>query len=118
MELTISHSTRLSVAVATSREKSTYELGDRVMVQGYAVKGMVLVFENDFTLEDAIGSYGRSLEASMHVTNSMPLASSLFLPVDTVNCVATLKVLCDMQARIWARSKKTGHIHRARTTTG
>jgi hypothetical protein len=28
----------------------------------------------------------------MRVTNGIPLGSSLLLPVDTVNCVATLKV--------------------------
>jgi hypothetical protein len=32
-----------------------------------------------------------SLEASRSVTNGIPLGCPLFLPVDTVNCVQTLK---------------------------
>jgi hypothetical protein len=53
--------------------------------------GTVRVFRQKFTLEDAIGSYACSLEANTGVTNSIPLGSSLLLPVDTVNCVQTLK---------------------------
>jgi hypothetical protein len=49
-------------------------------------------FRQRFTLEDAIGSHACSLEANMRVTNGIPLGSSLLLPVDTVNCVQTLKV--------------------------
>jgi hypothetical protein len=53
----------------------------------------MLGFEQDFALEDAIGSHACSLEASMRVTNGMPLELSLFLPVDNnVNCVTTLKL--------------------------
>jgi hypothetical protein len=52
----------------------------------------VRVFRQKFTLEDAIGSHACSLEANTRVTNGIPLGSSLFLPVDTVNCVQTLKV--------------------------
>jgi hypothetical protein len=51
----------------------------------------VRVFRQKFTLEDAIGSHACSLEASRRVTNGIPLGSSLFLPVHTVNCVQTLK---------------------------
>jgi hypothetical protein len=40
---------------------------------------------------NAIGSHACSLEANMRVTNGIPLGSSLLLPVDTVNCVQTLK---------------------------
>jgi hypothetical protein len=48
-------------------------------------------FRQKFTLEDAIGSHACSLEANTRVTNGLPLGSSLLLPVDTVNCVQTLK---------------------------
>jgi hypothetical protein len=48
-------------------------------------------FRQKFTLEDAIGSHACSLEANTRVTNGIPLGSSPLLPVDTVNCVATLK---------------------------
>jgi hypothetical protein len=44
-------------------------------------------FRQKFTPEDAIGSHACSLEASMHVTNGIPLGSSLLLRVDTVTCV-------------------------------
>jgi hypothetical protein len=54
--------------------------------------GTVRVFRQKFTLEDAIGSHACSLEASRRVTNGVPLGSSLFLPLHTVNCVQTLKV--------------------------
>jgi hypothetical protein len=57
-------------------------------------KGTVRVFRQKFTLEDAIGSHACSLEANTRVTNGIPLGSSLFLPVDTVNCVQTLKAPC------------------------
>jgi hypothetical protein len=40
--------------------------------------GMVLGFEQDFSLEDAIGSHAfPPLEANMRVTNSIPLGSPL-----------------------------------------
>jgi DNA helicase INO80 len=54
-------------------------------------KRTVRVFRQKFTLEDAIGSQACSLEANMHVTNGIPLGCSPLLPVDTVNCVQTLK---------------------------
>jgi hypothetical protein len=57
-------------------------------VQAY---GMVRVFQQKFTLEDAIGSHACSLEANTRVTNGIPLGCSLLLPVDTVNFVQTLK---------------------------
>jgi hypothetical protein len=44
-----------------------------------------------FTLEGAIGSHACSLEASMRVTNGIPLGCSLHLPIGIVNCVQTLK---------------------------
>jgi hypothetical protein len=50
-------------------------------------------FRQKFTLEDAIGSHACSLEANTRVTNGIHLGTSLLLPVDTVNCVQTLKVL-------------------------
>jgi hypothetical protein len=53
--------------------------------------GMVRVFRQKFTLEDAIGSHACSLEANTRVTNGIPLGCSLLLPVGTVNCVQTLK---------------------------
>jgi hypothetical protein len=49
-------------------------------------------FRQKFTLEDAIGSHACSLEANTRVTNGISLGSSLFIPVDTLNCVQTLKV--------------------------
>jgi hypothetical protein len=52
----------------------------------------VRIFRQKFTLEDAIGIHACSLEANTRVTNGIPLGSSLFLPVCTVNCVQTLKV--------------------------
>jgi hypothetical protein len=54
--------------------------------------GTVRGFRQKFTLEDAIGSHACSLEANTRVTKGSPLESSLLLPVDTVNCVQTLKV--------------------------
>jgi hypothetical protein len=54
--------------------------------------GTVRFFQQKFALEDAIGSLAFSLEANMRVTNGIPLGCSLLLLVDTVNCVATLKV--------------------------
>jgi hypothetical protein len=48
-------------------------------------------FRQKFTLENAIGSHACSLQANTRVTNGIPLGSSLLLPVDTVNCVQTLK---------------------------
>jgi hypothetical protein len=51
----------------------------------------LLFFRQKFTLEDAIGSHACSLEANMRVTNGIPLRCSLVLPVDTANCVQTLK---------------------------
>jgi hypothetical protein len=56
------------------------------------------VFEQDFALEDAIGSHACSLhacslQANMRVTNSIPLGSPLlFTVVATINHVETLKV--------------------------
>jgi hypothetical protein len=55
--------------------------------------GMVLVFEQDFALEDAIGSHACSLEATMRVSNGIPLGSPLLLPVATMNYAQTLKVM-------------------------
>jgi hypothetical protein len=52
----------------------------------------VRVFRQKLTLEDAIGSHTCSLEANMHVTNGIPIGSSLLLPVHTVNSVQTRKV--------------------------
>jgi hypothetical protein len=43
------------------------------------------------TLANVIGSHAYSLEASMRVTNSIPLGSPFFLPVDAVNLVETLQ---------------------------
>ena len=51
------------------------------------------VFRQKFTLEDVIGSHACSLEVNIRVTNGIPLGSPLLLPVGTVNCVQTLKVL-------------------------
>jgi hypothetical protein len=53
--------------------------------------GTVRVFRQKFTFEDAIGSHACSLEANTRVTNGIPFGSSLLLPVDTVNCIQTLK---------------------------
>jgi NAD-dependent SIR2 family protein deacetylase len=53
-------------------------------------------FRQKFTIEDAIGSHACSLEANMHVTNGIPLGSSLLLPFCTVNCGQTLKVKPDI----------------------
>jgi hypothetical protein len=53
--------------------------------------GTVPVFRQQFTLEDAIGFHGCSLEVSMRVTNGIPPGHSLLLPVDVVNSVQTLK---------------------------
>jgi hypothetical protein len=51
----------------------------------------VLVFRQQITPEDAIGFHACSLEASMHVTNGIPLGCPLPLTVTTVNSVQTLK---------------------------
>jgi hypothetical protein len=45
----------------------------------------VLVFRQEFTRADAIGSHASSLEANMRMTNGIPLGYSLLLPVGTVN---------------------------------
>jgi hypothetical protein len=66
------------------RLTSTVQMCSRVMCT-------VRVFRQKFTLEDAIGSHACSLEANIRVTNGIPLGSPLILPVDTVNCVQTLK---------------------------
>jgi hypothetical protein len=52
----------------------------------------VLGFRQEFTLEDAIGSHGCSLEVSMRVASGIPLGCSLLLPVGTVNSVQPRKV--------------------------
>jgi hypothetical protein len=52
--------------------------------------GTVRVFRQESTLEDVIESHACSFEASMCVTNGIPLGSPLLLPVVTVNCVQTL----------------------------
>jgi hypothetical protein len=51
------------------------------------------LFRQKFTLEDAIGSRECSLEANIRVTNGIPLGCPLLLPVGTVNCIQTLKVV-------------------------
>jgi hypothetical protein len=62
--------------------------------------GTVCVFEQDFALEDAIGSHACSLEANMRVTKGIPLGSPLLLPfVTTVNCVETAKALAPSTTR-------------------
>jgi hypothetical protein len=48
-------------------------------------------FQQNFTLEDAIGSHACSLEANKRVTNGIPHGCSLLLPVGTAICVQTLK---------------------------
>jgi predicted RNA binding protein YcfA (HicA-like mRNA interferase family) len=63
------------------------------------IEGTVRFFRQKFTLEDAIGSHACSLEANMRVTNGIPLGRPLLLPVDTVNCVQTLKELGWMKQR-------------------
>jgi hypothetical protein len=45
--------------------------------------GTVLVFRQDFALEDAIGSHACSLETNMRMTNGIPLGSPLLLPVSS-----------------------------------
>jgi hypothetical protein len=58
-----------------------------------------------FTPEDAIEFHAFApLEASRRVTNGIPLGCPLFLPVHTVNCVKTLKVLraeTELLAELW-----------------
>jgi hypothetical protein len=41
--------------------------------------GTVRICRQEFTLEDAIGSHACSLEASMHVTNAVPLGRTPLL---------------------------------------
>jgi hypothetical protein len=55
----------------------------------------VRVFQHKFTLDDAIGFRTCSREATMRVTNDIPLGCPFFLPVHTENCVQTLKVRSD-----------------------
>jgi hypothetical protein len=43
------------------------------------------------------GSHAWSLEVNMRVTNGIPLGCLLLLPVDTVNCVQTLKAAAATQ---------------------
>jgi hypothetical protein len=56
-------------------------------MNSYGCDGMVRVFRQKSTLEDAIGSHACSLEANMRVTNSIPLGWPLLLPVHTENSV-------------------------------
>jgi hypothetical protein len=56
-------------------------------------EGTVCVFRQKFAIEDTIASHACSLEASMRATYCIPVGSSLFLPVDTANHVATLQVV-------------------------
>jgi ankyrin repeat protein len=71
------------------------------------VAGTVHVFRQKFALEDAIGSHACSLEANMRVTNGIPLGGPLLLPVDTVNCVQTLKARNRSQRCTLLRPKGT-----------
>jgi hypothetical protein len=57
-----------------------------------SLAGTMRVFRKAFTLEDVIGSHTCSLEASMRVTNGIPLGCTLALIVTTVNSIQTLKV--------------------------
>jgi hypothetical protein len=61
------------------------------MVAGISC-GTVLVFRQDFALENAIGSHACSLEANMRVTNGIPLRESTALTVVIINHAETLKV--------------------------
>jgi hypothetical protein len=54
-------------------------------------RGTVHVFRQKCSLDGAIGSHACSLEASMRVTNDIPLSRPLPLTVCTVNSVQTLK---------------------------
>jgi hypothetical protein len=60
--------------------------------------------EQNFALEDAIGTHACWLEASMHVINSLPLGWHLLLTVATITHVATLKAI--------------GVVHRRRSSSG
>jgi hypothetical protein len=70
-----------------------FKSSDPILEQSWysGAYGTVRVFRQKFTLEDAIGSHAYSLEANIRVINGIPLGCSLVLPVDTVNCVQTLK---------------------------
>jgi hypothetical protein len=81
---------KIAKEVGALVHKSLAALTDDADVQ---ITGTVRVFRQEFTLKDAIGSHACSLEANMHMTNGIPLGSSLLLPVGTVNCVQTLKAL-------------------------
>jgi hypothetical protein len=57
----------------------------------------VRVFRPRFALEDGIGFHVFApLEASVLVAKGIPLGCSLLLPVDTVNCIQTLKAALNM----------------------
>jgi hypothetical protein len=51
----------------------------------------VRAFRQKFTLEDTIGSYACSLEATTLLTNGISFGCLVLLPVGTVNSVQTLK---------------------------
>jgi hypothetical protein len=89
-----------SQILTAASDGSSFLAFSTAMVQD--MDGTVRVFRQKFTLEDAIGSHACSLEASSRVTNGIPLGSSLFLPVHTVNCVQTLKVSMSWRM-IWPR---------------
>jgi hypothetical protein len=72
-------------------ENRRHEHGTPTILQNGAVRCMVRVFKQKFTLKDAIGSHAYSFEANTRVTNGIPLRSPLRSPVGTVNCVQTLK---------------------------
>jgi hypothetical protein len=67
-------------------------INDGMMAWGDRMLKYDSSFRQKLALEDVIGSDACLLEASMRVTNSIPLGCSLFLPVHTINCVQTLKV--------------------------
>jgi hypothetical protein len=74
------------------------------------------VFDRNLHFEDAIGSHACSLQANMRVNNGIPPGCSLLLPVDTVNCVQTLKAplylfgtLVGVFGMIFARSSFPHH---------
>jgi hypothetical protein len=83
---------------------------------------MVRVFRQKFTLEDAIGSHACSLEANTRVTNGIPLGSLLLLPVDTVNCIQTLKaarmarILRDQECGAHSFREIRGSLHTSHVT--
>jgi hypothetical protein len=66
-------------AVLTKVALRDIAVGEEICVDYNGCSGMMRVFRQTFSLEDAIGSHACSLEACMRVANGIPLGRQLLL---------------------------------------